>query len=181
MTIDMPLDFQFGRQWEMFAIKCSFEFSVAFSGFWRLKCSGSFPYSFHTHKSSISATKSHPEKDHPEHWFHHHLYRHVNRCAMWNFLPSNVSYKWKVNSKLCHELDFNSEYIWIWSLWGLSLRLRNNIFNSWIFQMYQIYFLEYCQRAASAFSVVLAAICLPLVSEFVFAYYQSAFKFEDRE
>ena len=111
--------------------------SVAFSGFWRLKCSkvrwaALFnppqyirKYSIHDHKSSICSRK-----------------RSSWRVAITivlitiKFLSSSncnslqvATNKWKGNSKVCHGLDFNSEYIWVWGLWGLDFRLRNNILN----------------------------------------------------
>ena len=111
--------------------------SVAFSGFWRLKCSkvrwaAIFnppqyirKYSIHDHTSSICSRK-----------------RSSWRVAITivlitiKFLSSSncnslqvATNKWKGNSKVCHGLDFNSEYIWVWGLWGLDFRLRNNILN----------------------------------------------------
>ena len=111
--------------------------SVAFSGFWRLKCSkvrwaAIFnppqyirKFSIHDHKSSICSRK-----------------RSSWRVAITillitiKFLSSSncnslqvATNKWKGNSKVCHGLDFKSEYIWVWGLWGLDFRLRNNILN----------------------------------------------------
>ena len=110
--------------------------SVAFSGFWRLKCSkvrwaAIFnppqyirKFSIHDHKSSICSRKR-------SSW----TVAITIVLITIKFLSSNcnslqvATNKWKGNSKVCHGLDFNSKYIWVWGLWGLDFRLRNNILN----------------------------------------------------